>query len=255
MLFFVYDKEAQKEISCRVSARKKCWRRYMIRFKGQLWACLAMLFVVCGCGGGENATKLAEQDAKTLAAVSEQAKSQQAGDIKGQQSSALDTANDSVESSKDEEAASAVAKPNDQGVDSISLSAKGESPWSLKASRIDYDDVSKKARASSITWNLLDKGGRSLLQLQGDAAVVNTETQSLAFEGPVHAVGPKGEKIVCNKLIWDSKARKLRGSHGVKVVREGSTMVGQNMVASPDLKHVEVEGDVRVYFSSGLESN
>ena len=144
---------------------------------------------------------------------------------------------------------------DDQGVDSMSISAKGESPWSLKASRIEYDDSSKKARASSITWNLLDKDGKSLLQLRGDAAVVNVETQGLAFEGPVHAVGSKGEKIVCNKLVWDSKARKLRGSHGVKVVREGSTMTGQNMVASPDLKQVEVEGDVRVYFNSGLDSN
>lgn len=227
----------------------------MIRFKGQLWLCLAMLFMVCGCGGGKSATEPTEQDAKApVAVVSEQAKSQQAENAKEQQSSMPNTANSSVESTKDEKSTSA-AELNDQGVDSISLSAKGESPWSLKASRIDYDDVSKKARASSIIWNLLDKEGRSLLQLQGDAAVVNTETQGLAFEGPVHAVGPKGEKIVCNKLIWDSKARKLRGSHGVKVVREGSTMVGQNMVASPDLKHVEVEGDVRVYFNSGLESN
>ncbi|HBM97614.1 TPA: LPS export ABC transporter periplasmic protein LptC, partial [bacterium UBP9_UBA11836] len=185
----------------------------------------------------------------------EQTKNQKDQGSKDQQSPTSDDANNLAESSKDGKSASASIGTHDQGVDSISISAKGESPWNLKASRIDYDDVSKKARASSITWNLLDKEGRSLLQLQGDAAVVNTETQGLAFEGPVHAVGPKGEKIVCNKLIWDSKARKIRGSHGVKVVRKGSTMVGQNMVASPDLKHIEVEGDVRIYFNSGLESN
>ena len=228
----------------------------MIRFKGQLWVCLAMLLMVCGCGGGETTTKSTEQDAKTpVAAVSEQTKNQKDQGSKDQQSPTSDDANNLAESSKDGKSASASTGTHDQGVDSISISAKGESPWNLKASRIDYDDVSKKARASSITWNLLDKEGRSLLQLQGDAAVVNTKTQGLAFEGPVHAVGPKGEKIVCNKLIWDSKARKIRGSHGVKVVREGSTMVGQNMVASPDLKHIEVEGDVRIYFNSGLESN
>lgn len=227
----------------------------MVRCRGQLWIWLAMLFTMCGCGGGETVSKNAEQPAKTPAAVlSEQTKSPQAEDASKQSQVSSET-NKQAEIAKDEESTSATSSSNDQGVDSISISAKGESPWSLKASRIDYDDVSKKARASSITWNLLDKEGHSLLQLQGDAAVVNTETQGLAFEGPVHAVGPKGEKIVCNKLVWDSKARKLRGSHGVKVVREGSTMTGQNMVASPDLKHVEVEGDVRVYFNSGLESN
>ncbi len=227
----------------------------MVRCRGQLWIWLAMLFTMCGCGGGETVSKNAEQPAQAPAAVlSEQTKSPQAEDASKQSQVSSET-NKQAEIAKDEESTSATSSSNDQGVDSISISAKGESPWSLKASRIDYDDVSKKARASSITWNLLDKEGHSLLQLQGDAAVVNTETQGLAFEGPVHAVGPKGEKIVCNKLVWDSKARKLRGSHGVKVVREGSTMTGQNMVASPDLKHVEVEGDVRVYFNSGLESN
>ena len=227
----------------------------MVRFRGQLWIWLAMLFTMCGCGGGETVTKNAEQYAETpTAALSEQSKNQHIESTQ-KQSQASGEAGKQAEIAKDEEETSAASMSNDQGVDSISISAKGESPWSLKASRIDYDDISKKDLASSITWNLLDKEGHSLLQLQGDAAVVNTETQGLAFEGPVHAVGPKGEKIVCNKLVWDSKARKLRGSHGVKVVREGSTMTGQNMVASPDLKHVEVEGDVRVYFNSGLESN
>lgn len=258
MLFFVYDKvrgQRRRRFRCRASARKNAGGKYMVRFRGQLWIWLAMLFTMCGCGGGETVTKNAEQYAETpTAALSEQSKNQHIESTQ-KQSQASGEAGKQAEIAKDEEETSAASMSNDQGVDSISISAKGESPWSLKASRIDYDDISKKARASSITWNLLDKEGHSLLQLQGDAAVVNTETQGLAFEGPVHAVGPKGEKIVCNKLVWDSKARKLRGSHGVKVVREGSTMTGQNMVASPDLKHVEVEGDVRVYFNSGLESN
>lgn len=232
----------------------------MIRFRGQLGWCLAMLLMVCGCGGSGVAKNTTEQPTPPPAEiVSEQSANQQNGEKVQNQSPTSVVADNSAESSKEERAVPkaipSVSEANDQGVDSISIAAKGESPWSLKASRIDYDDSSKRARASSITWNLLDKEGHSLLQLRGDAAVINIETQGLAFEGPVHAIGPKGEKIVCNKLIWDSKARKLRGSHGVKVVREGSTMTGQNMVASPDLKHVEVEGEVRVYFNSGLESN
>ena len=228
----------------------------MIRFRVRLWGCLALLAILYGCGGGEPATKSASDvkpNIDSAASVSEKNPLEQSEKSQDKQEVTTEAAPTSV--SKAESSAPAVSKVDDQGVDSMSISAKGESPWNLKASRIEYDDSSKKARASSIVWNLLDKDGRTLLQLRGDAAVVNIETQGLAFEGPVHATGSKGEKIVCNKLVWDSKARKLRGSHGVKVVREGSTMTGQNMVASPDLKQVEVEGDVRVYFNSGLESN
>ncbi|MCR4783720.1 MAG: LPS export ABC transporter periplasmic protein LptC [bacterium] len=149
------------------------------------------------------------------------------------------------------QATTSSAKQDTQEVNTMSISAKGESPWTLRAERIKYDDNSKRARASAVIWNLLDKEGNSLMELRGDAAVVNVETQGLSFEGPVRAVGKNGETIVCQKLIWDSKARKLRGSHGVKIVRNGSTMTGKTMSASPDLKQVEIEGDVRIQFHSG----
>lgn len=137
-----------------------------------------------------------------------------------------------------------------QEVNSLSLSAKGDTPWDLKAEKIQYDDNSKRARASRVVWNLLDKDGKSLFELSGDAAVVNVATQGIAFEGPVRAKGAHGEEITCQKLVWDSKNRRLHGSNGVKVVREGSIMTGQEMIASPDLKQVEVKGNVRVSFTA-----
>lgn len=140
-----------------------------------------------------------------------------------------------------------------QGVESMTISAKGQSPWSLKAERIQYDDNTRQARARKVTWTLLDEKDRALLEVWGEAAVVNTETQGLSFEGPVHAKGSKGEEITCKKLLWDSQARKLRGSQGVEVRRQGTVMTGERLTASPDLKQVEVEGNVRIYFNSGEE--
>ncbi|MBQ7503436.1 LPS export ABC transporter periplasmic protein LptC [bacterium] len=140
---------------------------------------------------------------------------------------------------------------SDKGVDNMTLSARGDAPWNLKAERISYDDAAKRARASSIIWNLLDKEGRSVLEVRGDAAVINVATQGVAFEGPVRAAGSKGESIVCNKLIWDSAAKKLRGSKGVRVVRDGTVMTGRELTASPDFKQVEVSGNVRISFVPG----
>lgn len=138
-----------------------------------------------------------------------------------------------------------------RGVDNMTLTARGDAPWNLKAERISYDDAAKRARASSIIWNLLDKEGKSVLEVRGDAAVINVATQGVAFEGPVKASGGRGESIVCNKLIWDSSAKKLRGSKGVRVVREGTVMTGRELTASPDLKQVEVSGNVRISFVPG----
>lgn len=51
-----------------------------------------------------------------------------------------------------------------------------------------------------------------------------------------------------NRLVWDSARQKILGSHGVKVVRKGTVMTGESLVASPDLKQVEVSGNVHVSF-------
>ncbi|MGM9992370.1 MAG: LPS export ABC transporter periplasmic protein LptC [Candidatus Bruticola sp.] len=233
----------------------------MISPSGRLLCLLAVMSVLYGCG--ENIEKKSGTDTvptdKSVASSVDQntnlkTKEETTGGVVGRSVSS-DSKVKSFEDGAVKADQEAEIKEDRQGVNAISLSAKGDSPWSLTANRIVYDDSTKKARASNITWNLLDKNGKSSLELKGDAAVVNLETQGLAFEGPVHAIGPKGENITCTKLIWDSKTRKLRGSHGVKVIRESSVMTGDNMVASPDLKQIEVEGNVRIHFNSSLESN
>lgn len=170
----------------------------------------------------------------------------------GSKGSAVQAPAASDASGQKSEASASVSKPG-QGVEAMEIVAKGESPWSLKASNIKYDDASKRSTASNVTWKLLDKNtGKSLLELRGDAAVINVATQGLFFEGPVTAKGANGESITCTKLVWDGQKRQLHGSNGVKVVREDSVMTGREMIASPDLKKVEINGDVRVYFTSDL---
>ncbi|MGM9998235.1 MAG: LPS export ABC transporter periplasmic protein LptC [Candidatus Bruticola sp.] len=231
----------------------------MISPSGRLVCLLALLSVLYGCG--ENVAKKGgaelPADGQAPAPTASQKSEIKDGDTDDAATSSPNTVSKDkiLKDGAAEAPEEAKVREDRQGVNTMSISAKGESPWSLEASRIVYDDSTKKARASSITWNLLDKDGKSSLELKGDAAVVNLETQGLAFEGPVHAVGPKGENIICTKLIWDSQTRKLRGSHGVKVIREGSVMTGDNMVASPDLKQIEVEGNVRIHFNSNSELN
>ena len=136
-----------------------------------------------------------------------------------------------------------------QTLDSTSITARGENPWSLEAQKVEYNESTQRVRVKAIVWTLLDKGNKPRLTVRGRAADVNIETQNVAFDGPVEADGVNGEFMKVNHLVWDSARQKLLGSHGVRLVRNGTVMTGDNLTASPDFKQVEVSGNVRVTFA------
>jgi len=242
----------------------------------------AFLFLACGCGGLKDGQPPRQDGGDGDKAVSSEGASE-AGDAAKAEGGAAANARTSAEPAAESSAGIGDAAPGQgtasaseagkteplrlsengtlpdensdagRGVDNMTLTARGDAPWNLKAERISYDDAAKRARASSIIWTLLDKEGKSVLEVRGDAAVINAATQGVAFEGPVKASGSRGESIICNKLIWDSSAKKLRGSKGVRVVREGTVMTGRELTASPDLKQVEVSGNVRISFVPGKD--
>ncbi len=136
-----------------------------------------------------------------------------------------------------------------QTLESTSITARGENPWSLEAQKVEYNDNTQRVRVKAIVWTLLDQNNKPRLTVRGQAADVNIETQNVAFEGPVEADGVNGEKLKVNHMVWDSAKQRILGSRGVRLVRSGTVMTGDNLSASPDLKQVEVSGHVRVTFA------
>lgn len=126
------------------------------------------------------------------------------------------------------------------------IQSRGENPWRLDAERIEYDDGRKTARVGTLTWTLLDKDGKSLVEVEGNGARVDLDAEKVSFEGPVVARGPRGEVLNVTDLVWDGKARKFIGTEGVKMEREGTVLTGLRLTASPDLKKLQVEGNVKV---------
>jgi hypothetical protein len=78
------------------------------------------------------------------------------------------------------------------------------------------------------------------------------ETMKVSFQGPVVARGARGEILNVQNLVWDGKVRKFLGNQGVRMLREGTILTGKRLVASPDLRRLEVEGDVRVLLPEGM---
>lgn len=125
-------------------------------------------------------------------------------------------------------------------------SRSGTVPWKLDAERVEYDDQDRTAKVGRLTWSLLDEQGQPTLQVEGRGADVDIENEKVVFDGPVEAIGPKGEVLDVTHLVWDGKLGKFFGSEGVKMTREATVVTGKRMVASPDLKRISVEGDVSV---------
>lgn len=141
-------------------------------------------------------------------------------------------------------AASPTAPP--RVLERSTLRARGQNPWTLEAQRIEYDEARKSARVGVLSWTLMDSDGRTLVQVEGQGARVELEGQKVFFEGPVVARGARGEVLDVRNLVWDGQARRFLGSEGIRLVRAGSVLTGRKMVASPDLRRLEVEGDVQV---------
>lgn len=137
-------------------------------------------------------------------------------------------------------------------LESSTLRARGENPWKLDAERIEYEEVGRTARVGVLTWTLMDAEGAELVTVEGNGALVDMEAMKVSFQGPVVARGARGEVLNVQNLVWDGKVRKFLGSQGVRMLREGTILTGKRLVASPDLRRLEVEGDVRVLLPEGM---
>lgn len=145
-----------------------------------------------------------------------------------------------------------VGAPNRRILESSTLRSRGENPWKLDAERVEYEEVGKTARVGVLVWTLMDAEGAELVKVEGNGALVDMETMKVSFQGPVVARGARGEILNVQNLVWDGKVRKFLGNQGVRMLREGTILTGKRLVASPDLRRLEVEGDVRVLLPEGM---
>jgi len=145
-----------------------------------------------------------------------------------------------------------VGAPSRRILETSTLRSRGENPWKLDAERIEYEEVGRTARVGVLTWTLMDSQGAELVTVEGNGAVVDMETMKVSFEGPVVARGMRGEVLNVQDLVWDGTARKFLGSQGVRMLRDGTVLTGKRLIASPDLRRLEVEGDVRVLLPEGM---
>lgn len=126
------------------------------------------------------------------------------------------------------------------------IKAKKGPAWVLDAMKVVWNDPEHKARVEKVDWTLPEPGGGPGVRVQADGAWFKVEQNSIEFEGQVIATRVKnGDRLVVRRLIWDGKTRRFVGSGGVRWTRGPAELTGDHLKATDDLKHIELEGDVR----------
>ncbi len=118
--------------------------------------------------------------------------------------------------------------------------------WELDASRVDWYEGRRKARAYDVDWDLLDEKRRPAVNVKAPEADIDMETEQVEFVGQTVATRTAvGDLLKVNRLIWDGQARMFYGSKGVRWIKGVSTVVGNQATATAELDKVKLEGNVR----------
>ncbi|GMU50907.1 MAG: hypothetical protein AMXMBFR33_00530 [Candidatus Xenobia bacterium] len=113
------------------------------------------------------------------------------------------------------------------------------------AEEVEWSDPTRRARALKVEFTLWDKAKQKKTLVAASGADVDVDSERVEFQGRVTAIGPEGESLTVNRLVWDGKERQFLGDRGVRVERAGSVVEGERLIASPDLRHFEILGGVR----------
>ena len=134
---------------------------------------------------------------------------------------------------------------------------KGER-WALDATKIDWFEGRRKAKAYNVDWDLLDEKEQPAVNVKAPSAEFDLETETVEFFGQTVATRlERGDLLKVNHLLWDGKKKMFYGSKGVRWIKGLSTVVGDTMEATAHLEHVELEGNVRArtVFQRGNEGD
>jgi len=127
---------------------------------------------------------------------------------------------------------------------------KGKVVWKLDAEKVTLSEKTRWGRVDKPVCTFYDREGRPILTLASPAAEVNMEGGSAFFKKSVKDKGIKGEILTVGKMAWVGATRRLEGKDGVRIEKGKTLMTARELSVSPDLKELELVGNVRVVSKS-----
>lgn len=126
--------------------------------------------------------------------------------------------------------------------------------WELEAGEVDWFEEHSKAKATEVTWWLLDKEDKRWVKVESPRADIDMDHEVVTFEGKTVATRLGfPESLVVQHLVYKGKDRKFYGSGGVVWKRANLELSGETLTATSQLDKVQLKGSVKGKSKGGFE--
>ena len=126
--------------------------------------------------------------------------------------------------------------------------------WELEAGQVDWSDSHSQAKATGVSWWLLDKDDKRWVKVESPEADIDMDHEIVTFEGKTVATRLGfPETLVVQHLVYKGKDRKFYGSGGVVWKRANLELSGETLTATSQLDKVQLKGKVKGKSKGGFE--
>ena len=149
----------------------------------------------------------------------------------------------SAENSKD------ANKPAGSSLSTVVLTeydAKGKQIWEVKASRAEFNQVSRTTDVYDVTGKFF-RDGKAIMQASAQIGSVDQTSRAINLRGKAKAIALQENVVVTSeKLSWQSDLDLLTATEKVKVEKPDRqiTITGKALKAKPSINEFRVEQDV-----------
>ena len=128
---------------------------------------------------------------------------------------------------------------------SISQEKNGKKIWELNADTIEADPDGKIAYLSNLKGVFYqEKGGK--IDIAAQQARVDMKTHDIFMQGNVKAVTSEGATFTANEAQWVGEPKSFLGTGNVTLIKDGTTISGDNIQTDAMMQKVKVYGNAKV---------
>ena len=118
--------------------------------------------------------------------------------------------------------------------------------WELEAGEVDWFEDRARAKATEVTWWLLDADDKRWVKVESPKADIDMDNEVVTFDGKTVATRLGfPENLVVQHLVYKGKDRKFYGSGGVVWKRANLELSADSLTATSQLDKVQLKGKVQ----------
>ncbi len=127
---------------------------------------------------------------------------------------------------------------------SLTETHEGKKRWTLYADVANvYDEI---INVDTVLILFFDTEGKEFARLSSIAGRLNTKTHNILVRDSVVLLTSDSTTLFTDSLFWQNDSQKILTNSYVRIIKRDSTTIeGNGLVTTPDLKRIEIIGDIK----------